>query len=92
MDSGAEPEQIGSTGQSWRKGLGRKDSLRVNQFRLKSMAGLEQNTSLGGWGAHREPAENLKPENGFCHRRKGLGFSSSLSGKEMVCMKPTWQR
>lgn len=42
------------------------------------------------WSTQRVP-ENLQPENGFCCRRKGLAFSSSLLGKETVCTKPTWQ-
>lgn len=54
VDSGAEPEQTHSTGQSQGKGsLGKKGNLRV--IGLKSMADLEQNTFLkGGCGAHRE--------------------------------------
>lgn len=98
VDSGAEPEQIGSPGQSWGKGIsGRKDNLRVSQLRLKSMTDSEQNTFL--WGCppqeSAEPTDmfgDLQPENCFCHRRKGLAVSSSLPGKEAVCMKPTWQR
>lgn len=35
------------------------------------------------WSTQRPP-EDLWPENCFCHRRKGLEFSSSLSGKETV--------